>query len=148
MSKQPKLTVTVGEADSNGLNGTTLIDGEFPVTVTWHLGITNFDKWIDDEGFEETQYSDRFVANPPKKVLGKHYKRIRETVINACKFQSDAEGEARGWRPDATRRRETETLKAQLAADGVTIVLNQTAIDATAQKTNEPSIDLTDVLGF
>src|SRR5579884_2766567 len=116
MSK-PKLTVTVGETDRNGVNGTTVIDAEFPVTVTWHLGITNYVKDFDEDGFEDTSYSDRFVANPPKTTLGKHYERLRETAITASTLQRNAEGEARGWRPDAQVRRQMENLKAQATAD-------------------------------
>jgi hypothetical protein len=146
--QQPKLTVTVGER----YYGTTVIDGEFPISVTWKLGITNYMPDYDEDGFETTTYSDRFVANPSKKVLGKLYKRIRDAAIEANRLQRIAELMERDKAanaPNALRahQREYDDLKAQATADGVTILLNQADIDDEAKKASEPDVDIADVLG-
>lgn len=154
MSKQPKLTVTIGAEDDH--NGTTVIHFEGPlaepITVTWHLGVTTVTKDFDADGMEETTYSDRFVANPPKKALGKFYERVRDMAIMAGDLQRNAESHARNChkRCFCGTRDETTQLNATATADGVTIILNQGAIDAEAKRASDEddeNIDMSDVLG-
>jgi hypothetical protein len=142
---KPKLTVTVGAEDTMGLNGTTVMEGEFPVMIKWHLGVTNYVRDEDNEGFEIESYSDRFVANPPKRILGKHYRRIRSAAIVAQELQESTESEAQFSR--LTTRREIANHNAHAAREGWTIILNQAAIDAQAKRANEPDIDLAVVIG-
>ena len=111
MSNRPKLTVTVGEDTPHGRTGTTLIEGEFPVTVTWRLGITNVVTDYDEDESEDTSYSDRFVTNPPKAKLGKLYKNIREAAIMACEVQRRAGFEARNGHDRKTERKVAELNK-------------------------------------
>lgn len=133
---KPKLTVTVGEDRPHWRHGTTAIDGEFQVTVTWRLGVTNVVKDFDEDGFEDTSYSDRFVANPPKKTLGNHYERIRKAAIMASELQRRAESEARNGEDRVTERKTAE-LNAQDNGEGWTIIFNQAAIEAEAKKLAE-----------
>jgi hypothetical protein len=134
MSKQPKLTVTVGENTCHWRHGTTVIQFEnTPITVTWRLGITNYERVYDEEGFEDTTYSDRFVANPPKKTLGKFYDNIRNAAVMACEVQRRAESEARNGTDPSSQRKIAE-LDAQGSAEGLTIILNQAEIDKEAQR--------------